>query len=50
MKTTKTGASVKEFLDGIAEETKRADANALDRLIRKATGLGFSPRSDALTA
>lgn len=38
LKTTETGASVKDFLEGIANEAKRADAKALDRLIRKATG------------
>jgi hypothetical protein len=38
LKTKKTGASVKEFLDGIADEAKRADAKTLDRIIRNTTG------------
>lgn len=38
MKTTKSRASVKAFLDGIENESKRADAKALDKLIRRATG------------
>ncbi|GAA1821929.1 hypothetical protein GCM10009682_47700 [Luedemannella flava] len=37
-KTTKTDASVAEFLDAVADPARRADARALCELITKATG------------
>jgi len=38
LKTRKNDASVKEFIDAIADEGKRADCRALLRMMRKATG------------
>jgi hypothetical protein len=38
MKTEKTGASVKKFLDGIEDDQRRADAKAFDKLVQRATG------------
>ena len=38
MKTQKSNASVKSFLDAIEDDQKRADAKALDRLLQRATG------------
>lgn len=41
-KTKPTGTSVEEFLDAVADEQRRADCKALDRLMKKATR--FEPR------
>ncbi len=38
LKTRKTGASVRAFIDAIDDEQKRKDANELLRLMRKITG------------
>lgn len=38
IKTQKTKASVKDFLDSIEDETKRRDAKAVDKLMREVTG------------
>ncbi|MCP5146069.1 MAG: DUF1801 domain-containing protein [Gammaproteobacteria bacterium] len=38
-KTNETKASVTEFINSIADETRRADCRAITRLMAKATGL-----------
>ncbi len=38
LKTQKTGASVREYLDAIADEGRRRDAKAVARIMRRATG------------
>lgn len=37
-KTRPTGASVKAFLDAVESDVRRADARAVDKLMREATG------------
>jgi hypothetical protein len=37
-KTKPTDISVKDFIAAVADETKRADANAIDKLMRAVTG------------
>ena len=37
-KTQKTGGSVSEFMNGIADRQKRADCRAIGRMMRAATG------------
>ena len=59
LKTQRTRASVKAFLDGVADESKRNDARAISALMQDITGekpemwgtsiVGFSPRKDNLT-
>jgi hypothetical protein len=39
MKTKKTTASVKEFLDGIADEQQRADAKVVAKMMEKVVGV-----------
>jgi hypothetical protein len=38
LKTRQTGASVKEFLDGIEDERKRRDAKAVAKILKRVTG------------
>jgi len=38
LKTKKTGASVREFLDGITDERKRRDAKAVAAIMKRVTG------------
>jgi hypothetical protein len=37
-KTKATGASIADYLNGIADEVRRTDCKALDKLMRRATG------------
>jgi hypothetical protein len=38
LKTKPTGASVREFLDGITDEQKRRDAKAVAKILKRVTG------------
>lgn len=38
LKTRKTGASVRAFLDGIEDEQKRRDAKAVAKILKRVTG------------
>jgi hypothetical protein len=38
VKTTRTGASVAAFIDAVEGESQRADAKAIDRMLREITG------------
>jgi len=48
LKTRPTSASVKRFIDAIADDGRRADCRALNRMMRRATGVRAKMWGDSI--